>query len=523
MKTLHYQVYNQGNVGMCNLLMSIENALLIAKLTNRDSIVFYLKYHIPRSNNLLINDLFDINFNHKFVFSEPIDDIPKLPYDIHSSLFYSRELPTDNFKCHRNLLVDLSEFEELDSFRTKDSNTLGFYSYLFYLGRGRFELTEWLKNSLKPKEKYTSIVNYILGLIDSKFNSLHIRRGDYLLTENKNKLYSISQYRDKLLSNFDTNELLLVHSDELDKEYFTELLQLYPNTLFIDDFIQSSLRHLDYSLQKSEIGLISLLIASYSKNFVGTMMSTFTSFIQRYRLYNNRVEEFKFIYPQDDKILLDSKGRFIRESFSEYTWNHSYLQSEIKLINFWYREWEGCYRQPDINTTLLVVPNFLTSEESKFIIDYCKPYLYSENEYYQRENRNRVTIGCRNNKIISNLLIRSCSLIGYPYSSEQIRETTLQVFVQYPQGETFWHMDSLAVDEKNRIRERSILFYLNEDFKGSKISFPYLGVEFQPKKNTMLSYPLINEFHEMNRDTSHSASLITDGVKYMCYFDLKRD
>jgi hypothetical protein len=65
------------------------------------------------------------------------------------------------------------------------------------------------------------------------------------------------------------------------------------------------------------------------------------------------------------------------------------------------------------------------------------------------------------------------------------------------------------------------LFYLNEDFKGSKIEFPFLGVTWQPKKNTMLSYPLVNEFGEMNKLTSHSASIITEGTKYMCYFDIK--
>jgi len=51
MKILHYDIYQAQAVGMSNVVMSVENALIIAFLTKRDKIVFYGNNNLFLSNS----------------------------------------------------------------------------------------------------------------------------------------------------------------------------------------------------------------------------------------------------------------------------------------------------------------------------------------------------------------------------------------------------------------------------------------------------------------------------------------
>lgn len=526
MKELHFNLYNDGYVGLCNVLMSVENALLIAKLTKRDKIVFYGTKRFYNSSSR-IQDIYDIDFTVEFRDEDIIkeEDIVIFNCNFHDTVFYHKNYPTKNFINERSNIVNLEDYEKYDKIGTLDNKTLGFYSYLFYIVEERLPLYYWLKSVLNVKTTYRylslEVYNQLCSTQEnySSYNSVHVRRGDYLLTSDKNKDVKIEDCISKIQSVCkDTNKMLLVHTDELDEDYFKSLTNIYTNVVFVDQYIRSNY----VNLNNTEVGIVSLLVASYSDYFIGTMKSTFTSYIQRYRLYNQRSEEFCFLYSQDERIVLDSKGRFYKEPFSEYTWNNQPVKESLRNICFWFREWNSCFPQPYAKSTeLRVCPNFLTNEESNYIIGKCNENRNSE-PFYTRENRNRVILSCNSDEIVKNIFIRSCLHLGYQTSEEEIKQSYLQVFLQYAEGETFWHMDSLAPNnEEDSIRKRSILFYLNDNFSGSEISFPYLGVTFKPKKNTMITYPLINEFGEMNRLTSHSASLLTNGNKYMCYFDTK--
>ena len=47
---LHYNLYQDGNIGMSNLMTSVENALVIAYLTKRNKIIFYGNKYLYNSN-----------------------------------------------------------------------------------------------------------------------------------------------------------------------------------------------------------------------------------------------------------------------------------------------------------------------------------------------------------------------------------------------------------------------------------------------------------------------------------------
>jgi hypothetical protein len=507
MKTLHFDLYQNQKVGMSNVVMSAENALIIAFLTKRDKIIFYGNEFLFNSQTKRIQDLYTILFDVEFKEASEKPIVDSLPSNFYDTVFYYQQEPNANFINKRKSCIDLKKWEDKEEFSTLNNETLGYYSYLFYLDQERIPILNRLKETFFPKLEYQQKAKDIVDSINSLyagFNSVHVRRGDYLHTSAENKNITAQDFLPVLEEHLEQDKLLLVHTDEQDLSYFQVVKEKYPNIWFIDSVITGD---------TAERGLISMLVASFSDKFIGTMKSTFTGLIQRYRIYNGKLEDFIFLYSQLANISLE-RGMFKKESFAQYAWNYSYLTPEFKQIAFWIREFESCYPQERYPVQALrIYPNFITTEESSYIIEKAKA---NTSEYYERETRNRFILG-RTDPVAKAIMERSCEALGYDVNKI---ESSIQVFTQYKDGQTFWHMDSLAPDYQG-LRIASILFYLNEDFRGSKIEFPFLGVTWQPKKNTMLSYPLVNEFGEMNKLTSHSASIITEGTKYMCYFDIK--
>lgn len=496
MKTLHYHLYEEGKIGMCNMLMSVENALLLAKLTDRDKIIFYLKYPLYNSKKTIF-DLYDIDFNYEINYGT-VPNCIKLEHDFHNACIYLEE-PNKGFLNDRTKLIDINKYINIEEYSTLNSNTLSFYSYLFYLNSNRKELQDWLKNALKPKEVYLQAAKDIveqLKNIYGEYNSIHVRRGDYLNTSNLNKNIECKD----LDISFDNNKLLVVHSDEF-SDYFSCLKEKYSNIWFIDSALQYE--------DNAEKGLISLLVASYSSDFIGTMLSTYTAYIQRYRMYNGLKEEFKYLYSQSHNIKLIN-NKFKENSFGTNTWNRIDLH-ELKPICFWFREWQESYYKNSLKQELKIVPNFIKQQEIDFILSQL-----NDTEYFARENRNRTVLNTQEG-ILKDLIQRACIHLNLNYNNV---EHGLQVFKQYKGGETFLHTDSIYEDAKGK-RVTSVLFYLNDDFTGSYIDFPYLGVRISPSKGTMINYPLINEWNEQDILWSHSASVITKGYKVMAYFSVK--
>jgi hypothetical protein len=516
MKVLHYNLYNNSNIGMCNVLMSIENAITIALLTKREKIVFYGKEKLFNSKDKTLFDLYNINFNYELANSNDIDSsIISLPCNFHNTCLYYKERPSNDFVNKRIHLVDLFDYEGFEEFRTLDNQTLAFYSYLIYFGTKRDVMIGAIKNTVVPKQIYVDIADSYVNAIHSSypngFNSLHIRRGDYLYTDNENKNITPLMLADAIKGQFDSKDLLVINTDEKDLSYFDEVKKHIPNIWFIDNSIVEAYKTLD----TAEIGLISLLIASNSKEFVGTLYSTYTAYIQRYRLYRGLDEKFKYAYSQKKDLTLVN-NRMKSGSFGEHTWNRCNLSEELRAISFWFREWEECYpvSRGTAQQSVRLFPDFLTNEECQYFINKMR---FDEKEFYSNEKRNRTTFQIDNDPKLKVIVEKACKLLGYDYNNI---ENSFQLFAQYEGGQTYSHVDSVHEDYQGK-RIASILFYLNDDFDGSYIDFAYLGVRVKPKAGTMIAYPLLNEFNEQDKRWTHAASLITKGTKYMCYFSLK--
>lgn len=318
---MNYHLYQSGHVGMVNCLMSAENALILALLSNQNINFIHSGKIFNSEKNLTLFDLYDIDYN--IVHNQHIQTESILPYDLHDTVIYKNQIPDEEFINGRNKIININDYT---TFSTKDSNTLGFYSYMFCLDKKeKHKVEEFLKNTIKPKQKYEKIALDILKGLPS-FNCIHVRRGDFLNDYDITRKIQVSDFINVLEHNFD-NKKLLILSDDSDKNYFKEIENKY-DVCYLDKID---------GLDSAEQGLVDMIVASYSSNFIGTLKSTFSAVIQRMRKQNGFTEDYKFLYSQDDNLILEN-GKML-EKVGKYAWNKVYLPQNLKEINFWIREW----------------------------------------------------------------------------------------------------------------------------------------------------------------------------------------
>ena len=342
---LHFHLYENGNVGMCNVLMSVELALTIGYLTGRTTTAYAQLPLYNSTNNFFIDDLFDID--DITIVREPITiAATNLPDSLQETCITNGRIPSQAFLCGRSKIIDLRDFNDVKILQTADHKTLGFYSYLFCLsGSEQYRVHNYLQRSIRPKKKYADLAQKVVSDLHrefKKFNSITVRRGDYLrVGGTRGALITTTHYLDVLLANLPTDEVLLIHSDEEDEAYFLDIKRRYAKVVFIDTHLSQLFE------DKAELGLVSMLIASYSNNFIGTMYSTFSEMIRRCRMQNGLTEQFIYLYSHSDEVPLRN-GQMVEETPGENRWNRITMPREMLPMNFWWREW---FEMPDALAT----------------------------------------------------------------------------------------------------------------------------------------------------------------------------
>jgi hypothetical protein len=162
---------------------------------------------------------------------------------------------------------------------------------------------------------------------------------------------------------------------------------------------------------------------------------------------------------------------------------------------------------------LSVVPNLVNEEQIAYIINLAKE---AAPEFYERENRHRFVFDWNADPIFKQLAETVCEQLN---ATVDELEYGVQVFIHHEGGQTFYHTDALS-EANGKRRNCTALVYLNDDYLGSYLDFPYLGSRIKPQRGMMIAYPLTNENNEMNETFGHSASMITKGTKYMCVYTI---
>jgi hypothetical protein len=503
-KILHFVLYNQGHAGMCNLLVSVQNAVLIAQLTQREHIVFYTNVCLFNSvKKLTVFNLFNIQFSYSLkVCSEYPTDILQLP-TFENCCFYYGDSPGISFSNGRHAF-DLGELLDVKAFGT-DTMTLGYYSYLFFLSHPlRDDLVKFVKAAVNPKAKYLEYARNFRDRL-GPYHSLHFRRGDFLAVQGAaNATVTWDEMMPNLTSQLDKNVMNLIHTDETDEAYFKPMVDAGYQLHFFE-------KELAADLDDAEKGLVSILVAAGASKFIGTMLSTFTGYIHQYRRQRGDVSGFKYLYSQIPTVKLKN-AEVVHSLNGEYTWNRITLSQDYKNTLAFIMEHHECYPNEDliIDNSLKVYPLFLTAQEihhfstlfeSKSIVHHCD------------EKRNQAIVCIDQDYTLKNVVQRITQTTGM---QSEIFVNSMQIIKQVEGGETQLHCDSLtsAIGEPRR---NIILLYLNDDYTGGYEDYPYLQTKICPSKGMMVCYPVINKYGEQMPQFTHAGSDITKGHKLVCY------
>lgn len=386
MRHLLYTNYESGNSGLSNAIMSIEIGVVLAFLTNR---FLVLDGNVSPPANLVsyggrvnnerrsrVTDLIDL----PVPWSEPgeielssvpgqeladrqlMDSVFYLPgtVDIGSADAHSFARGRNRWLCETEAMAQLPVLKvSEDPVSPKPASgpatrrcNLGFYSYFFYFDNETRRSTYQMLQRMQAKKPYAELARRVAADLGT-FNAVHMRRGDFKVTYGVTVLDRQPwEAIDAMEKHFSRNDRLLICTDERDDPFFDELKSTWADHLFIDHHI---LDHYGAEFaqlpQHDNIALayLSQLVAAESQDFIGTMTSTFTSMIQRYRGNRGKAEPFKFLWnelpepgersergrhPVSECIPLDN-GVMIEQFEGPYSWNRY-----SPLLNpAWMREW----------------------------------------------------------------------------------------------------------------------------------------------------------------------------------------
>lgn len=115
-----------------------------------------------------------------------------------------------------------------------------------------------------------------------KFNSMHIRRGDF---QYKDTRVEADVIYENIKDIFKEGQTVYIATDERDMSFFKVLKQHY-KVYFLDDF-QPQLK----KINTNYFGMLDQRIASRGEIFIGCFYSTFTGYINRMRGYHHQLEK----------------------------------------------------------------------------------------------------------------------------------------------------------------------------------------------------------------------------------------
>lgn len=382
MRQLYYTNYESGQSGLSNAIMSIECGVVMAFLTNR---LLVLDGNVPPPANIVqyqgrvdnkvmsrVTDLIDL----PIAWTEPDEDELKglkgrelTKLSLMDSVFYlpgTVDIESEDAarfaRGRSSWLSETDSLRDLPLLRVSEKpkapgqkhhrSNLCFYSYLFYLDDENRRSTYRMLERMQAKAPYADLARKVATDL-GRFNAVHMRRGDFKVTYGVTVLdrqpWEAIEALDK---HFSREQRLLICTDERDDPFFAELKNAWKDHVFIDHHILDHFSKEFFALPRHDsiaLAYLSQLVAAESEDFIGTMTSTFTSMIQRYRGNRGKVEPFKFLWnelpepgeryergrhPVSDCVPLEN-GIMIEEFAGPYSWNR-YNQ---RINPAWMREW----------------------------------------------------------------------------------------------------------------------------------------------------------------------------------------
>jgi Rps23 Pro-64 3,4-dihydroxylase Tpa1-like proline 4-hydroxylase len=392
-RRLFYTNYRSGISGLSNGIMSIEIGVVLASLTDRflvldgnasppANIVSYegrvsnarpsrvtdlVDLPVPwgepdgtasgeASLELTSQSLWDVAFHHPRTLDVSSDDAQSFAH-------VRRHWVTLTEEHDRVPILRVSEDPVVPGTNRKRRN-LSFYSYLFYLDADARRAAYRLLARMTAKEPFAALARRVAADLGT-FNAVHVRRGDFKQTPGMTTLErSPREVIEALDHHFSRKDVLLIVTDERQDPFFREIEAAYPRHVFVDHHILDAYERDFRALPQTDslaLAYLSQLVAAESQDFVGSMRSTFTALIQRYRGNRGRHERFQFLWneiPADGdpvvrgrqrinrRVALE-RGIMVEEHPGPYSWN----RYSRRIMPGWMREWPESFLTPQVLAT----------------------------------------------------------------------------------------------------------------------------------------------------------------------------
>lgn len=375
MKSLIHSVYLSGAAGLSNLVMSIELGVVLASLTDR--LLILKGNNFPYANRVDYSG--EVSNRYPSRVTDLIDlGVPSLnEEDANLEGYVSHDicgLPAWEAVCPfpGHLSTDTADFRSFAGRRSArvivgdeqqdvpalafsggpKAMTLSFYSSFFYLDRPSQLVAHDALRRMRPKPEIARFANRIASDLGA-FNAVHIRRGDFKVTSGVTTLDRTGAEAVAAMDkHFSRRDRLVILTDESNDPFFDVIRASYSDLVFIDWHILRQYGREFHDLPAHDsiaLAYLSQLIAAQSMDFLGTMSSTFTSLIQRYRGNSGRQERFKFLWNElppagakiepgrhalGNDVPLDN-GVMVETTSGPYSWN----RVNQRFNNGWMREW----------------------------------------------------------------------------------------------------------------------------------------------------------------------------------------
>jgi hypothetical protein len=382
MKYLDFTLYLRGNCGLSNLMMSMELGVVASFLLDR---VLVLEGNVSPPANLV--SYLGMNVDHRP--RSRVTDLVELPvpwldawqtdYDPAQAVVMCRGHAMDavfpwpdtgdppsadllRFARGRRRIVRQTEASRaapvVRLFPRPAAGTsmenFSFYSYFFYLDAPTRSAVHALLRRMRPRAPYVKLAGQVSASL-GRFNAVHVRRGDFketfgVTTRDRSAAEAIRV----LDESFAQDDTLVILTDERNDPFFGEITAHFCNSIFVDHYILEHFHDEFFDLPYHDgiaLAYLSQLVAADAVDFVGTMTSTFTSMVQRYRGNRGRVELFKFLWneipdpayevtlrgshPPSACVPLHPDGRLVEQFAGPYSW----LRYNERINPAWQREW----------------------------------------------------------------------------------------------------------------------------------------------------------------------------------------
>ena len=333
MKYLVYELFS--GVGLCNQLFSLETAIYLSNISNR-KLVILIKNPLCNcgkaswefghlisffENNFLDYLPYGLEVCHSSVplkltqILENKDKTKKMSYRQRFShiVFVDKNLETKENKQHIKYFIHSiqKEYLKFDDYKNKqfiyiNQTNASRCFYNFYTTEANYRTMIEICRSLKFKPfLYDIAKNFIKSLKTNFTISLHLRFGDYFKDLNFKNRYNnlfnanIIPFIKGHITNKIKPTILIATDVKENPAVFEKIKKLNVKIIFLQDVIAKFVNdyyknnelqyyYLLHHRKKEMIhAIVEMLVCTYSDEFIGTVTSTFTNYIQ-YLRYNEK-------------------------------------------------------------------------------------------------------------------------------------------------------------------------------------------------------------------------------------------